>query len=396
MVSSEAPRRGAPNDRVEVPLECERRLTAMLERVARASVAIAEAAHDLSRDEGAMLAEVLEHAQLALGARLAAVGIGNDPAQAFAPWVTRGTEPGLLASLGSAPRPVGVLGAVTRSGTSIRIRDLREHAAFQGVPPGHPSVKSFLGVALRAHGETVGTLYLANKEDGDEFTANDERAATLLATHVGTALWNRRLYAALAGERARLELIASSSAALSESLDVEGTLQHLTDATIPKLGDACIVWVVDEDGRMLGASTYAHVPAIDADVFRAYRELGSLSVGEQGMPDVVRTGRSRSVQIDEILEGTAVTRERAALLRALAVKSLLAVPIVVDGRVLGVLSLASLAANRYAPEDVALAEELGDERGLPSCTPACTAKPARRRARATRSSRSCPTICAIR
>jgi len=364
MVSSEVALPAALSETAEALFESAPGPSATLERVARASMAIAEAANDLSRDERAMLSEVLEHASLAMGAELAAIGIGNDPTQPFALLVTRGTDPGLAARLGSA-RPVGVLGAVMQGGTSIRLRDVREHVAFRGVPPGHPSVTSFLGVPLRARGETVGTLYLANKEGGLEFTASDECVATVLATQVGTALWNRRLYAALAGEQARLELIASSSAALSQSLDVEGTLQHLTDATIPKLGDACIVWVVDDDGRMMRASTYAHVPAVDAGVLRAYREIGSLSVGEQGMGDVVRTGESRSIQIDErFLEGNAVARERAALLRALAVKSLLAVPIVVDGHVLGVLSLASLASHRYAPEDVALAEELGRRAGL--------------------------------
>ena len=66
--------------------------------------------------------------------------------------------------------------------------------AAVGFPPGHPPMRSFLGVPVTAGGAVFGNLYLTERAEG-EFTDEDEQIATLLAAQAGVAIQNARLYA---------------------------------------------------------------------------------------------------------------------------------------------------------------------------------------------------------
>ena len=60
----------------------------------------------------------------------------------------------------------GLYGRVIDSGKSFLTNDLPSHPDSVGVPPGHPSLTSFLGVPLIQNGKTVGLLVVANREGG--------------------------------------------------------------------------------------------------------------------------------------------------------------------------------------------------------------------------------------
>jgi signal transduction histidine kinase len=57
-------------------------------------------------------------------------------------------------------------------------------------------MSSFLGVPIRGK-EAVGSLYLADKQSGDQFTEEDERLAVTLAAASGVAIDNARLQSSL-------------------------------------------------------------------------------------------------------------------------------------------------------------------------------------------------------
>jgi signal transduction histidine kinase len=76
------------------------------------------------------------------------------------------------------------------------LRDVSEHPLAQGFPPGHPEMSSFLGVPIRGK-EAIGSLYLADKQSGDQFTEEDERLAVTLAAASGVAIDNARLQSSL-------------------------------------------------------------------------------------------------------------------------------------------------------------------------------------------------------
>lgn len=187
--------------------DAEQRLRSQLERVSDASLAIADAvSRDVDADDTAVLQTIADHARAVALAQYAVIAFGTDPEQPFSPRAQSGMSAEVLASLGE-PHPVGVRGLVAREGQVVRARDVREHPAFGGLPAGHPEITSFLAVPVRYRGRTVGNLYLGNKLGGAEFTLEDERAISLLSSHVGVALENARSYRAAVLERLRLAAV---------------------------------------------------------------------------------------------------------------------------------------------------------------------------------------------
>jgi signal transduction histidine kinase len=98
--------------------------------------------------------------------------------------------------VGRLPELTGVLGILLNDPKPLRIRDVGEHPLAAGFPPGHPVMTSFLGVPIRGR-EAVGSIYLADKQTGAEFSDEDEQLAVTLAAASGVAIDNARLQTSL-------------------------------------------------------------------------------------------------------------------------------------------------------------------------------------------------------
>lgn len=171
-------------------------------------------------DPRTVLQVIADQARTLVGARYAAVGRGTDRDRPFEPWISSGMPESAMTVLGRPPRPDGLLGAVVREGRSIRLADVREHPLFRGLPKGHPSLGSFLGVPIVRKGQNVANLFLAREPGQPPFSAQDERAADLLAAYVAVAIENANLYdRALAARRAREDLLATVSHDLKNPLN---------------------------------------------------------------------------------------------------------------------------------------------------------------------------------
>jgi signal transduction histidine kinase len=173
------------------------------------SVAVLAVAAELSVEE--VLQRLVDAARELAGARFAALGL-PDGVGGFRSFLTAGMSDELVASLGPLPRQHGVLGAMLQSREPHRTRDLRGHPRFRGWwPPGHPDMRSFLGVPIVAPTGVIGAFYLTEKIGGADFDAEDEQLIELLATHAAIAIENARLYEmsrelTVAEERNRLAL----------------------------------------------------------------------------------------------------------------------------------------------------------------------------------------------
>jgi signal transduction histidine kinase len=127
-------------------------------------------------------------------ARYAALGI-PDGDGGFAQFLTAGMSEELIARLGPLPQTHGLLGAMLEAPGSYRAADVRRDPRFRGWwPAGHPVMRSFLGVPIRAGSETIGAFYLTDKEGHSEFSAADQEVIELLAAHAAIAVTNARLY----------------------------------------------------------------------------------------------------------------------------------------------------------------------------------------------------------
>ena len=68
----------------------------------------------------------------------------------------------------------GLLGALIEHPEPIRLPHITDDSRSSGVPPGHPPMTTFLGVPIRSRDQVFGNLYLTNRLDGNDFTAEDE------------------------------------------------------------------------------------------------------------------------------------------------------------------------------------------------------------------------------
>jgi len=141
-----------------------------------------------------VLQRVAELACQIIGSRYAAIGVLSDDHLKLDAFVTAGIDQDTRIHIGAPPVGKGVLGTVMRDRRILRIADLGTHPDSTGFPPGHPPMRSFLGVPIDRRRGVFGILYLTEKIDGPEFTADDEHIARLLAAQAGAAVENVRLH----------------------------------------------------------------------------------------------------------------------------------------------------------------------------------------------------------
>jgi signal transduction histidine kinase len=145
----------------------------------------------------AVLQRIVQVACDQTGAKYGAVGVlGAASAEGeilLTEFVTEGIDDNLVRRIGHLPRGLGILGLVIRDPQPLRLDDLGRHAESVGFPPGHPAMRTFLGVPIRIRNEVFGNLYLTEKRDGP-FTEADQTIAVALASAAGVAIENARLH----------------------------------------------------------------------------------------------------------------------------------------------------------------------------------------------------------
>lgn len=130
-------------------------------------------------------------------ARYAAIGVVDETGDGLEEFVTYGVDDDVAEVIGRRPDGHrGLLGALIRDPSPLRLADLTADARFAGFPPGHPPMRTFLGVPVRVQGRIFGNLCLAEKHDGEEFNEHDLHMLRVLATEAGIAIGNARLYEA--------------------------------------------------------------------------------------------------------------------------------------------------------------------------------------------------------
>jgi signal transduction histidine kinase len=155
-------------------------------------------------DEDVVLRRVLEIAREATGARYAAIGVLDPARERLDRFITVGIDAQTRERIGENPHGRGVLGELIEDPHPLRLHEVCEHPKSFGFPAGHPVMRTFLGVPIVIRDRAWGNLYLTERQDGSEFSDEDERAAIVLAEWAAVAIVNARLYET--SERRREEL----------------------------------------------------------------------------------------------------------------------------------------------------------------------------------------------
>ncbi|HLI16528.1 MAG TPA: GAF domain-containing sensor histidine kinase [Acidimicrobiales bacterium] len=142
-----------------------------------------------------VLQRVVDAARELTGARYGALGVLDPQGKGLAEFVYTGVDEEVAQAVGHLPEGAGILGLLIVDPRPLRLADLTKHPDSVGFPPGHPPMRSFLGVPIRVRDEVFGNLYLTEKVGAPEFSEEDEALAVALAGAAGLAVGNARLYA---------------------------------------------------------------------------------------------------------------------------------------------------------------------------------------------------------
>lgn len=155
--------------------------------------------------------------------------------------------------------------------------------------------------------------------------------------------------------------LADASKCLADSLDYENTLVAVAGMALPYLGSWCIVDAVEADGSMRRLAVIHPDPLKEE---RARRLKDGWPPGRTDPIGLPRVIRSRTTELipsvtDEMLVDFSRSEENLQDLRALGIGSVVVVPLIARGRVLGAITFVSAdVGHQYTERDVELAEDL--------------------------------------
>jgi PAS domain S-box-containing protein len=162
------------------------------------------------------------------------------------------------------------------------------------------------------------------------------------------------------GERALL-FMAEASELLASTLDVEETLGRIAGLVVPALAGQCIVDLLEDDGS-LRCVAVAHLDPDREELLRAVRlRYPPLAPGHP-VQTVLASGEPQLLPelSDEVVAAMAHSEEHREQIRALGNTSGIVVPLRARGRILGAITLGTLAPQPlFRAEDVVVAAELG-------------------------------------
>lgn len=309
-----------------------------------------------------VLSRIVRAACELVDARYGALGVLAPDGEQLMEFVTHGLTPQERATIGDLPRGRGILGLLIREPHPLRLPDLTAHPDSFGFPPGHPPMRTFLGVPVHVRDEVFGNLYLTEKAGGGEFTADDEAVLVALAAAAGVAIDNARLFERTRRHRSWLETTREISQRLLEGAPEIGVMQFLAESSVTdSYASAGFVALYDELGSLV---VVADTSGATADTARwaapHCRELGTV-----WWKSVLHAGGPVLVSGDALTALDEAARAELDLALGGRFDCVAIVPIVAGKDDLGVLAVAWEAERRVLAEGLLdLLAQLADQSGL--------------------------------
>ena len=293
-----------------------------------------------------VLQKIVETAAELTGARYAALGVIDPSGRSLERFVVTGLDEETIERIGDEPRGGGILGVLIDDAQPLRLENLADDPRSVGFPPGHPPMKTFLGVPILQRGVAYGNLYLTEKAAGEVFTEEDEELTTLLAAQAAVAVENARLYESATRWLRQLE-------SLNEILDAivsEVELPRLLDLVAGRLRELVQARLVLIALPGPGGDLVIRTLAGDVD-----DGLVGVNLERRGSKSGLVLERRRSERVDSMVEDLEVDQDAGRRLRA---RTGLFVPLLLRGRPIGILSAHDKDGDdpRFTDEDLRLAE----------------------------------------
>jgi len=218
-----------------------------------------------------------------------------------------------------------------------------------------------LGALLLGLGSADGDL-ISLEEPGPRtaLPAADVDLMETLGRQAGQALERARLHEEAGRQAQRSAFLLGAARVLAGASGVRETVQLVAELVVPRLADLCVIDLVTEHGLIRTAVRHAD-PARQA-VLEALRDV---HLPHRGAPEPsVRALRERRTQWirlvdDAVLDRITQNPRQRRLTAALELRAIISVPLLADGRPLGVVTLgADGRRGPFTAADVEVAEQL--------------------------------------
>ncbi|MFS8102618.1 GAF domain-containing protein [Lentzea alba] len=208
------------------------------------------------------LQRIVQAAVELVGARYGALGVLGQRDN-LSQFVYVGIDPETRSKMGHLPEGKGLLGLLIKEPRAIRLHDIAEHKASVGFPANHPPMHSFLGVPVRVRDEVFGNLYMTEKKDDGDFTADDEVVLEALAAAAGVAVENARLFERSRMRERWLEATAEINSQLLGGASADDALHLIAQRSVELTAGSSSMVLLTEGPEQLRAAAQAGVALVD-------------------------------------------------------------------------------------------------------------------------------------
>jgi sigma-B regulation protein RsbU (phosphoserine phosphatase) len=232
------------------------------------------------------------------------------------------------------PMNDGIIGAAASTGRSIRVGDVSKDPRYMAAVE---AVRSEMAVPLIVRGRVIGVMDIESREP-DYFTPAQQSILTLVASRIGTAIENARLFENAQKQAETLLLLNEIGREANSTLQVEEVLRRAVELT----------------KRLIDYQMFSILLYDDAE--NLFRHRVTVKFGQ-------RVQEKSTVPAHEGIVGAAAALRRPIIVPDTALdpryrmvntetRSELAVPMISKNRVVGVMDLESPQLNYFTPDHV--------------------------------------------
>jgi signal transduction histidine kinase len=244
----------------------------------------------------------------------------------------------------------GVTGWVARHGKPARVSDVTKDPRYVAV---RSSVRSELAVPLDVNGETRGVLNV-DSDRTDAFAEDDQELLQELAVQAAKVIQNTWLYEQLRLKARLFESLASVSRTINSTLNLDEALRVITrEACVLMRARMCSLMLLDESREWLDLRA-------NFGAGKTYLQKPRLSVEESVLGVVVR--RKKPLQLENVQ--TSSRYQNVEVARREGLISLLSVPLLFAGQVIGTLSVYTGRPYNFSNEEIGILSALAELSGI--------------------------------
>jgi GAF domain-containing protein len=249
----------------------------------------------------------------------------------------------------------GFAGRIAAERQPVRIIDV-EHADIYNPILREKGIRSLLGVPLLVEGRVIGVLHVGSLTTRN-FTAEEATILQLAADRAALAIELGRKLASERGAREEAERVAARLRAVQRVSDA--SLGYLTEEEL-------LQELLARISNIMSVDTVAFL-LLEGDVLHARAALGLEEEVEAGVRVPMGRGFAGRVAAER-RPVTILDLDHAdiynPILREKGLRSLLGVPLLIGGRVVGVLHVGSLTTRRFTDDEVSLLQLAADRAAL--------------------------------